>query len=83
MVDALNGLDTITTFAAGYNPANSVYIFDKQTYWQVQRSVRQSTILSINKDSGYNITLIQDGTTLKMQNSETATNTIFIKQRVN
>jgi len=45
--------------------------------------VRQSTILSINKDSGYNITLIQDGTTLKMQNSETATNTIFIKQRVN
>ena len=40
-------------------------------------------ILLLNKDRGYNITMIQDGTTVKMQSADTTTNTIFIKQGAN
>ena len=91
-VDALlieyltNGLEdafAVSTFAPGYNSQNQVYIFDKQTNWMIQRSVKQSATLLINKDRGYNITLVQDGTTVKLQSADTTTNKIFIKQGAN
>lgn len=87
LIDYLtNGLEdsfAITTFAPGYNSQNQTYIFDKQTNWLVQRTVKQSVTLLINKDRGYNITMIQDGTTVKLQSADTTTNTIFIKQGAN
>lgn len=70
----------LATFQVGYNALNQVYVFDRNTYWQVTRNVlHQSTVL-INKELGYNITIIQDGTMVQMQNSEQTTNNIFIKQ---
>lgn len=87
LIDYLtNGLEdafAVATFAAGYNSQNQVYIFDKQTNWQIQRTVKQSATLLINKDRGYNITMIQDGTTVKLQSADTTTNNIFIKQGAN
>ena len=80
-----NVLDNIatTTFAAGYNSSNQVYIFDKESNWLVQRTVKQSATLLLNKDRGYSVTLIQDGITVKMQSADTTTNTILIKQGAN
>jgi hypothetical protein len=46
----------------------------------VQRTVKQSATLLINKDRGYNITLVQDGTTVQLQNQDSTTNNIYIKQ---
>lgn len=67
-------------FSAGYNSANKTYIFDKTTYWQITRNVSQNATILINKDRGYNITIIQDGQTAQMQNQDDTTNNIFIKQ---
>jgi hypothetical protein len=77
-----NALDNylLASFSVGYNATNQVYIFDKQTYWQVQRSVKQSATILINKDRGYNITLVQDGATIQLQNQDQTTNNIYIKQ---
>lgn len=77
-----NALDNmlLATFVVGFNNQTQVYIFDKVTYWQVQRNVRQSATVLINKDRGYNITLIQDGTTVSLQNQDSTTNNIYIKQ---
>lgn len=80
-----NALDNmlLATFVVGYNALNQVYIFDKQTYWQVQRSVKDSAILLINKDRGYNINLTQEGTTIVIKNQDQTTNNITINQRSN
>jgi hypothetical protein len=77
-----NALDNylIATFQVGYNALNQVYVFDRNTYWQVTRNTTQRATVLINKELGYNITIIQDGTTVQMQNLETTTNNIFIKQ---
>jgi hypothetical protein len=77
-----NALDNmlLATFVVGFNNQTQVYIFDKVTYWQVQRNVRQSATLLINKDRGYNMTIIQDNATITMQNQDSTTNTIYIKQ---
>ena len=70
----------MTLFSAGYNSASKVYVFDKTTYWQVTRNVTQNATILINKDKGYNITIIQDGQAAIMQNQDDTTNNIFIKQ---
>ena len=77
-----NALDNfmLASFVVGYNATNQVYIFDKQTYWQVTRNVKQNATILINKDRGYTINLIQDGTTIQLQNQDSTTNTINIKQ---
>lgn len=77
-----NALDSfvLATFVVGFNALNQVYIFDKQTYWQVTRNTTQNATVLINKDKGYNITITQDGTTVQIQNADTTTNNIFIKQ---
>ena len=77
-----NALDNyiMAAWQVGYNALNQTYIFDKQTYWQVTRNVTQNATVLINKDKGYNITLIQDGTTVIIQNQDTTTNNITIKQ---
>jgi hypothetical protein len=77
-----NALDNfmLAAFTVGYNATNQVYIFDKQTYWQVQRAVRQSATILINKDRGYLINLVQDGVVIQLQNQDSTTNTINIKQ---
>lgn len=77
-----NALDNVLlgTFVLGFNNQTQVYIFDKQTYWQITRNVRHQATLLINKDRGYNITLIQDNTTVQLQNLDSTTNNIYIKQ---
>ena len=77
-----NALDNmmLASFTVGYNATNQVYIFDKSTYYQIQRSVRQSATILINKDKGYSINLIQDGVTIQLQNQDSTTNTLNIRQ---
>ena len=83
LTNVLDSFGTVTTFSAGYNNSNQVYIFDKESNWLVQRTVKQSASLLLNKDRGYSVTLIQDGITVKMQSADTTTNTILIKQGAN
>jgi len=83
LTNVLDSFGTVTTFSAGYNNSNQVYIFDKESNWLVQRTVKQSATLLLNKDRGYSVTLIQDGITVKMQSADTTTNTILIKQGAN
>lgn len=70
----------LTGFSAGYNSVNKTYVFDKTTYWQITRNITQNATILINKDRGYNITIIQDGQTAQMQNQDDTSNNIFIKQ---
>jgi hypothetical protein len=67
-------------FSVGYNSNTKVYVFDKNTYWQVNRNVLHNTTILLGKDRGYNITIIQDGSKADFQTQETTTNNIFIKQ---
>jgi hypothetical protein len=77
-----NALDNMlmANFQVGYSSLTQTYIFDKNTYWQVTRNTTQKATMLINKDRGYNMTLVQDGTTIQLQNQEQTTNTIYIKQ---
>jgi hypothetical protein len=77
-----NALDNfmLAAFTVGYNATNQVYIFDKNTYYQIQRNVKQSATILINKDRGYQINLVQDGVTIQLQNQDSTTNTLNIKQ---
>jgi hypothetical protein len=77
-----NALDEflLTSFAAGYNSSNKVYVFDKNTYWQIVRTTTQDVTILINKDRGYNMTIIQDGIKVDLQNQDETSNVIFIKQ---
>ena len=70
----------LATFAAGYNSSTKTYVFDKNTYWQVTRNLTHNVTVLINKDRGYNITIIQDGSIAQIQNQDETTNNIFIKQ---
>ena len=85
LVDYLsNALDKpsaiVSLFRAGYNSNNQVLTIDKQSNWQVQRTVNQKATLLINKEEGYNITMIQDGTKVNVSNLSSTSNTIIIKQ---
>ena len=77
-----NALDSIVmnAFQIGYNSITQLYIFDKSANWQIERHVKQDAVMLINKDRGYDITLIQDGTILNIKNQESTTNKIYIKQ---
>jgi hypothetical protein len=87
-VNALDGnnltnafdLQLMTAFSVGFNPSTKVYIFDKNTYWQVTRNTSENATILINKDRGYNMSIIQDGSTAQIQNQDSTTNTIIIKQ---
>jgi hypothetical protein len=70
----------IDTFGAGYKSGTKTYVFDKTTYWQITRSITQNATLLVNKDRGYNITIIQDGQIVQTQTTDSTTNTITIKQ---
>jgi hypothetical protein len=81
LANAFDGGSAIAPlFGVGYNSTNQVMTTDKQTSWQLQRSVNQKATLVINKAEGYNITLIQDGTTVNVNNLDTSSNRIIIKQ---
>jgi hypothetical protein len=77
-----NALDTLTmnAFQVGYNALTQLYVFDRNSYWQLNRHIRQDFTMLINKDQGYDITLIQDGTTLFIKNMDNTTNKTIIKQ---
>lgn len=77
-----NALDNslLTAFSVGYNSSSQVYIFDKNSHWQVQRNVGHNATILIAKDRGYDMTLIQNNVTIQMQNLDQTSNTIYIKQ---
>jgi len=77
-----NALDNyiLAVFVLGYNANTQTYIFDRNTYYQITRNTTQKATVLINKDRGYDITIIQDGQTVNIQNQESTTNSIFIKQ---
>jgi hypothetical protein len=77
-----NALDNmlLANFQVGYNNQTQVYIFDKNTYWQVTRNTTQRATILMAKDRGYALTLVQDGTTIQLQNQDSTTNNIYIKQ---
>ena len=77
-----NALDEffMNAFRVGYNPFTQVYVIDRNDYWLVERRVKDIVTLLINKDRGYDITLIQDGTTIMMKSQDSTTNKIFIRQ---
>lgn len=83
LINVLDANYSLTNFVVGYSSVSQIYIFDKDTYWLVQRTVQQSAIMMLNKTIGYNITLIQDSATTKMQNLDTTTSNIYIKQSGN
>lgn len=77
-----NALDNMlmTAFQVGYNALTQTYIFDKNTFWQVTRNTTQKATILIPKDRGTAITIVQDGTTVQLQNQDQTTSSIYIKQ---
>ena len=77
-----NALDNymLAAFTVGYNAITQIYIFDKSTYWQVTRNVKQNFTALVNKDRGYMINLTQDAYTIQLQNQDSTTNTLTVKQ---
>ena len=80
LTNALENIFDISSFPVGYNPQTQLYILDRNTYWYIERRVKDMATILINKDRGYDITLIQDSTTLYIKNQDATTNKIFIKQ---
>ena len=77
-----NALDTLimNAFQVGYNAITQLYVFDKSSNWQLNRHIRHDFTMIINKERGYDITLIQDGTTLFIKNMDNTSNKTVIKQ---
>ena len=77
-----NALDVpiSNAFQLGYNAITQLYVFDRSSYWKLERHLKQDFVMLINKDRGYDITLIQDGTTLYIKNMDNTANKIIIKQ---
>ena len=74
----------MTAFQVGYNSLTGTYIFDKQTYWMINRPKgNQNATILINKDKGYTININQNGSSTSMQNQDSTTNTITINQKGN
>jgi hypothetical protein len=88
-IDALNTnyltneLDTLimNAFRVGYSPVTQLYVIDKGESWQLDRHVKQSATILINKERGYDITLIQDGIVLMILNQDNSTNKTTIIQK--
>jgi len=78
--NALENIFDVSSFPIGYNPTTQLYIIDRNTYWYIERRVKDMATIQINKDRGYDITLIQDSVTLYIKNQDATTNKIFIKQ---
>lgn len=77
-----NALDNfmLAAFVVGYNALTQIYIFDKGSYYQVTRNVKQNFTALLNKDKGYIINLTQDAYTIQLQNQDSTTNTLNVKQ---
>jgi len=74
----------LTAFQVGYNTLTGTYIFDKQTYWQVNRPKgNQNATILINKDKGYTINFNQNGSQTSLSSQDSTTNTININQKGN
>lgn len=74
--------ELLTAFQVGYNTLTGTYIFDKQTYWQINRNKDKSNaIILINKDRGYTININQNGSITQLQNLDSSTNIINIIQK--
>jgi len=68
------------TFSKGYNSSTQVYVIDKNTFWWIQRMVKDNITMYVNKERGYNITMIQGTTIVSLKTDDSTTNNIFIKQ---
>ena len=77
-----NALDNfmLAAFTVGYNNQTQIYIFDKGSYYQVTRNLKQNFTVLLNKDRGYMINLTQDNYTIQLQNQDSTTNTLTVKQ---
>ena len=74
----------LTAFQVGYNSLTGTYVFDKQSYWQINRPKNgQNATILINKDLGYTININQSGSSTSLQNQDSTTNTITINQKGN
>jgi len=68
------------TFSKGYNSSTQDYVIDKNTYWWIQRMDKDNITMYVNKEKGYNITMIQGTTIVSLKTDDATTNNIFIKQ---
>lgn len=77
-----NALDTMfmNAFRIGYDSVTQLYVIDKGESWQIDRHVKDSFTMLINKDRGYEIILLQNGTLLTIKNMDSVTNKTTIKQ---
>ena len=77
-----NELDNALTssFGKGYNSSTQVYVIDKNTFWWIQRTVKDNITMYVNKEKVYNITMIQGTTIVSLKTDDSTTNNIFIKQ---
>jgi len=74
----------LTAFQVGYNSLTGTYVFDKQSYWIIQRPKNnQNTTILINKDLGYQININQSGSSTSIQTQDSTTNVITINQKGN
>jgi len=74
----------LTAFQVGYNSLTGTYVFDKQSYWIIQRPKNnQNTTILINKDLGYQININQSGSSTSLQTQDSTTNVITINQKGN
>jgi hypothetical protein len=77
-----NALDTLVlnAFRIGFDAQTQLYVIDKNVYWQIERRVKHDATILINKEKGYDITLVQDSSTLFIKNMDNVSNIIVIKQ---
>ena len=77
-----NALDTMfmNAFRVGYDATTQLYVMDKGEAWQLDRHVKDSFTMLINKDRGYEIILLQNGTLLTIKNMDNSSNKTTIKQ---
>ena len=69
------------TFKPGFNSLTNTYIIDRNTYWVVERRIKDTITVNISKEKGYDITIIQpDNVIVNMRNQDMVTNKIYIKQ---
>ena len=74
----------LTAFQVGYNSLTGTYVFDKSSYWMVQRPKNgQNATILVNKDIGYTININQNGSSTSLQTQDTTTNVITINQKSN
>ena len=52
LTNALENVFDINTFQVGYNNTTQLYILDRNTYWYIERRVKDMATILINKDRG-------------------------------